>query len=377
MRILLTFFTFIAINTAIAGDWFQRAEIGNFGRHRCAGFAIGNKAYAGIGHMNGTGVNIVYQDWWEFDPAANSWTQKADYPLPNYGVAAFGTSTHGYIGGGTFLTNEFYEYDPVLNTWTAIPPAPSAPNDQTAFSVNGKGYVIDNSVLYEYNPLTQVWTFKSPPPVSSTIWCTSFVSGNSGFVKFGASLLEYKPALDQWVTRASFPGYATGGSSSFSVDGYGYIISGYGSWLADLTKEVWRFNIATNTWDQMGDFDGSGRRFSVGMTVNNRGYFGFGTNGINFNDWWVMDNFTGIHELSSENVSVFPNPTSDFLSIKINDNNLPVDLEFVSTEGKTVLMLQNANQNEQISLADLANGNYTILVRQNNTTVYRTQILKN
>jgi N-acetylneuraminic acid mutarotase len=376
MRILLTIFTFTILSSSFASEWIQKADISNFGRHRCAGLAIGNKAYAGLGHMNGTGLNIVYQDWWEFDPAANSWTQKANYPVPNYGVAAFGTSTHGYIGGGTSLTSEFFEYSPVTNTWTAIPNAPSAPNDQTAFSVNEKGYVFDNSAFYEYDPQTQIWAFKTPPPVLSSVWSCSFVSGNSGFVKFGSSLLEYKPSLDQWVVRESFPGYASGGSSSFCVDGFGYIISGYGSWLADLTKEVWRFHVGTNTWEQMSDFDGSGRRFSIGMNVNNRGYFGFGTNGINFNDWWVLGNIADVEELSKVNVSVFPNPSTDFVSIKININDLPLDLEFISAEGKTIQVIKNKSQNEKISVFDLENGTYTILVKQNNKIIHRAQFLK-
>ena len=61
-------------------QWTQRADYGSFGRHRGTGTGIGNKAYVGTGHLNGTGFDTWYADWWEYDPATNAWVQKADYP---------------------------------------------------------------------------------------------------------------------------------------------------------------------------------------------------------------------------------------------------------------------------------------------------------
>ena len=38
------------------------------------GFSIGSKGYIGTGY-NGS----LYKDFWEYDPATNAWTQKADF----------------------------------------------------------------------------------------------------------------------------------------------------------------------------------------------------------------------------------------------------------------------------------------------------------
>lgn len=57
----------------------KKADYGSFGRHRAIGIGVGNRVYAGTGHLNGTGVDTWYADWWEYDPATNAWTQKADY----------------------------------------------------------------------------------------------------------------------------------------------------------------------------------------------------------------------------------------------------------------------------------------------------------
>ena len=48
---------------------------------------------------------IVMSDWWEYDPATNSWSQKADYignnGNGNYGVIKMTIGNFGYLAGGT------------------------------------------------------------------------------------------------------------------------------------------------------------------------------------------------------------------------------------------------------------------------------------
>ena len=60
-RYLLSFlFLIFTLSTALAGDWIQKASFGGVGRHRASGCATANKGYMGLGHMNGSGVNINY-----------------------------------------------------------------------------------------------------------------------------------------------------------------------------------------------------------------------------------------------------------------------------------------------------------------------------
>ena len=69
---------FIAFSTSAAG-WIQQTDFGGTARHRTTMLALGNKIYAGLGHYNGAGINVLFEDWWEFDPATSSWSQKANY----------------------------------------------------------------------------------------------------------------------------------------------------------------------------------------------------------------------------------------------------------------------------------------------------------
>ena len=58
-------------------------------------FSIGSKGYIG------TGYGGLRNDFWEYDPATNAWTQKADFAgvARAYGSRIFHRSK-GYIGTG-------------------------------------------------------------------------------------------------------------------------------------------------------------------------------------------------------------------------------------------------------------------------------------
>src|SRR6266446_9212732 len=80
------------------------------------GFSIGSKGYIGTGDN----YPVFYTDFWEYDPATDIWTQKADFGGAGRGVAVgFSIGNKGYIGTGynniIGITKDFWEYDPVTN----------------------------------------------------------------------------------------------------------------------------------------------------------------------------------------------------------------------------------------------------------------------
>lgn len=362
MRILaILLLSLICTFQADAQKWFERSDFGAVGRHRATAMTIGNKGYAGIGHTNGTGTNIVYKDWWQYDPSSNSWTQKADYPVPNYAAISFATDTKGYIGGGTMLSSEFYEYDPQLNTWVAIANCPMNMADQTAFAINNKGYAFEGNQCVEYNPANNMWTMKNAMPFSVGIWSSSFVIGGSAFVKSNNELYEYKASVDSWIARAPFPGVSTAGSSAFALDEKGYVVSGYIGVLSELTKEVWEFNPGNNTWVQLEDFEGSARRFSCGITIQNRGYFGLGTNGINFNDWWAFDaNTLGVKD-AQLTCSVYPNPSTDKISLDFEIDGT-VFIELIDDSGRILFSSDAFDGHFEMNVSAFPRGSYRLVL---------------
>jgi len=63
--------------------WTQKANFPGAAREFCASFSIGAKGYVGVGYGNG-GVAGHYQDFWEWDQATDTWTQKSDYWIFNW-----------------------------------------------------------------------------------------------------------------------------------------------------------------------------------------------------------------------------------------------------------------------------------------------------
>src|ERR1035437_10915125 len=91
---------FSLITCYTQGTWVQKANIGGSAtRDRAVGFSIPNivKGYIGMGSDNGGILN----DFWEYNPLNNTWTQKANYPgLGNNGDMGFYIGSKGYICGG-------------------------------------------------------------------------------------------------------------------------------------------------------------------------------------------------------------------------------------------------------------------------------------
>ncbi len=333
LLLISSLFFFCSTGVLASSGWHQKADFGGVARHRGAGISIGNKGYIGLGHYNGSGTNIVLQDWWEFDPSANTWTQMANYPVPNYAVSSFSVDNKGIVGAGIFGL-QFYSYDPLTNAWSAIASPAGASSDQLGFSVNGKGYHVVGTALYEYNPSLGTWTTKSPMPFSCISWSSAFTIGDKAYIKSNNQLWEYKQSIDDWALKALFPGPVTGGAAAFAINGNGYIVcGGYIGWLSELVTEVWEFNPVFNEWTQLEDFPGMARRFTTGFAIGDKGYMGIGTNGTNFRDFWEFDELLATPK-NSPALSVsepYPNPSSSLIHFDAQTQSGP-ELSVVITD---------------------------------------------
>ncbi|MBK8925854.1 MAG: T9SS type A sorting domain-containing protein [Crocinitomicaceae bacterium] len=360
------------IETKASSAWNQKAHFGGVGRHRGTGLCIGNRGYMGLGHYNGAGPNVLFQDWWEFDPSSNTWTQKANYPFPSYAAASFAIGTKGYVGTGVSAGNNFYAFDPIANTWTAIQPVPLGTTDQVGFSVNGKGYYLYGTQLYEYNADLNTWTTKAPVPFSPSSWCSSFTIGEKAYIKSGLSLYEYKSTTDEWTVRAIFPGLATGGAAAFAVKGKGYIVTGYIGWLSELSGEVWEFDPATNTWNQLDDFPGANRRFSSGFAIGDKGYVGIGTTGTNMRDFWEFDELLELDSEQELHVKVYPNPASEYCIV---DGMKSGDYAIINSSG-CKLISGKIDGVTTVDISNLSAGIYFIELSERNMRRVQTIVIE-
>ena len=272
--------------------------ITNFGgpeRREAVGFSIGERGYIGLG----MGFSNSFIDFWEYNPATNAWSQKANVggPLVRTNAVGFSIAGKGYIGTGVTsigLLNDFWEYNPLTNTWTQKANfAGAARLNAVGFSIGNKGYIGTGYIggsgngttndFWEYNPSTDTWIQKADFGGAARMSSVSFSISNKGYIGLGTSsasiqindFWEYDTATNIWTQKAAFAGVARANPTGFSIGNKGYVGTGLSSqYLFDL----WEFDPALNNWTLKAyNFLGLGREDAVAFSIGNKGYLGTGT----------------------------------------------------------------------------------------------------
>lgn len=94
---------------------------------------------------------------------------------------------------------------------------------------------------------------------------------------------------DEWIRGADFEGLPRSGAASFTIDGYTYVTTGYGT-SSNRFVDSWRFNPTQQNWTRVADFPGEARNNAVSFVMNGKGYVGLGTNSnVMFKDFYEYD----------------------------------------------------------------------------------------
>ena len=237
-----------------ADSWVQKADFQGGSRILAIGFSIGNKGYMG--------TSALTNDFWEYNPATDTWTQKANVgTYQRYGSVAFSIGNRGYVGGGYMnagfgwgVTDDFWEYNPASNTWTQKANISSGIYTSyiKGFSIGNKGYIgtglppsgpgIPQTTFSEYNPTTNTWVSRAATGGGGRWGTVGLSCGSKGYFCTGQNVnstlkkdfWEYAPAIStySWST----------GSSSSSISA-----SVTGSYVATVTNVAGNIATATQT----------------------------------------------------------------------------------------------------------------------------------
>jgi N-acetylneuraminic acid mutarotase len=372
---------------AVQLGWTQKPSVPAEARHRVSGCMVGDKCYVGTGHYNANAVS-EFNDWWEFDPSTNSWTQKANVPgVGRYGAFCFGGVDKAYLGMGKDswnFFNDFYAYDPTTNIWTPKATFPGMARATGAVVYcKGNGYVglgygqAYPSDWWEYSIVNDAWTQKAPFPGGGRLTPLIFSLNDKCYVGSGSNnndLWEYDPSNDTWTSKATYAGGFMNEVAGFAYMGKGYAGSGLDA-AANDHKDFYSYDPVTNDWDTIDDFAGTARRYL--LTMNNiaqtKVYAGLGTNGINMNDFWEFGPMTvGVKEIPGSKITaaVYPNPLTEnsFLQIS-NPGNKQLSAQLTDVQGKAIRCMDIVNNKAGISKEGLAPGIYYYRVMENNTSV--------
>ncbi|MEK7400009.1 MAG: kelch repeat-containing protein [Candidatus Poribacteria bacterium] len=228
----------------------------------------------------------------EYDPATNTWTKKADMPTPRYVFSTSAVDGKIYAIGGMGGTNSINdvdvkihstveEYDPAADTWTKKADAPMARVMFSTSVVNGKIYTIGGmdsllllgaseerdlenvttgtfvkGIVEEYDPKVDKWTRKADMPTPRFVFSTSVSNGK--IYAFGgtnensdslSTVEEYDPIKDEWLKKDDMP-TPKAALSTCAVNGNIYVFGGVGGAEQKILLTVEEYNpneISKNT----------------------------------------------------------------------------------------------------------------------------------
>lgn len=217
----------------LANSWTQIAALGTGIRSAAVGFSVGGKGYVGTGSSNPT----YYQDLWQYDPGTGAWTQMANIPgtpsqAARWGATAFSIGGKGYIAAGNYGSSQYkrdlWEYDPATNSWLQKADIPDlARYGSVGFSIGNKGYLVAGSnsagnlqTFWEYSTFAPLTLFLSRVNSSCANPCNGKVTANAA----GGTT----PYTYQWnggQSTQTITGLCAGTYSVIVTDGVGSTIS--------------------------------------------------------------------------------------------------------------------------------------------------------
>lgn len=287
------------------------ATFGGIARDGAVAFSIGTKGYVGTGS---DAANSYKKDFWEYDPVTNTWTQKADFGgTARTNAIAFAANGSGYIGTGFDgnMKYDFWVYDPALNSWlnNTFYPGFVGRMNAVAFTIAGYVYIglgydpTTNTYfqdMHRYDPIGNTWINQTNYPHlgHSMVAFAPYPSGNYGYVGIGKirnppfgdyldnSFYQFTPGgPGTWTALTAFPGALRKEAVGFCIGANGYVATGK-SESATYYKDVWQYNIASNSWTQMSDLGYLGRARAVSFVVNNEAFIGTGYDGAYKSDFF-------------------------------------------------------------------------------------------
>ena len=379
MKIITTLFTFlIGILSLNAQDsWYQVDSINGDPRAAATAFTVGPYAYVATG-LEEYGFRRKVNS---YDSFQNDWDNETSLGgdngqgLERASAISFSSEINqkGYVGLGQTETvaymNDLWEFDPIANTWSQKANFIGSPRRQAvSFTLqsNNLTYVgtgQDASGLtkdfYTYNALTNTWTQIQDFPGLARRGAVAYSEDNYGFIGTGAAgvLLNdfwmYDATLDTWIQKAPFPGTPRSGAVAWGAAfPLGYIALGEDN-FNEFKKDVWEYNYYTNSWMQRSDFPGVGRKHAVAFSIQGIAYVGTGFNGTFHDDFYAYTGTAGIQEIYDSNeFLLFPNPTNSSIEIRgLNEDVIAYTIYAVSGE-LIAKEIYNPSQNNTINLLE-------------------------
>ncbi|MFG2479806.1 carboxypeptidase regulatory-like domain-containing protein [Streptomyces fagopyri] len=279
--------------------WTSTADMPAPGAFMVGGTSHGT-VYAGLG--SGVDSFVPLAAFYTYDPAANTWHQKAG--APSAVAAAAGGFIDGkfYVSGGYWVAADYSAigietktqvYDPATDTWSTTTGNPNALAGAGTAVLDGKLYTVGgmstddsyHSTVSTYDPKKKTWRTLHPYPkdingascgaITGKLYCagglTSLDGGAVGRTVKDAYV--YDPARDTWKRIADLP--IDMHQSAYGVaDGRLLLSGGLTDNSSVLTDQAYAYDPAMNWWTPLPSA-GEARNAAIGI-VGAHGFYAIG-----------------------------------------------------------------------------------------------------
>lgn len=357
MRRLL-FFLLILPATMWGQDiWLQKDSVNGAPRSVASTFVVLNEGFI-IGGLDTDGFRrkmysySYFQDDWDDELSLGGLNGDG---LERGSASSFSIQNKGYVCLGQGVTNGFYkdlwEYDPVSKIWTQKADFIGSPRRQAcSFVLNDEGYVGTGSDqnglcndFYKYDPSTNSWTQVADFAGTARKEAVAFTMGGHGYLGTGddgvkrKDFWRYSADLDAWEQLADFPGTPRKGAVGWGDFPQGFICCGEDI-NNDYMNDLWEYNYFGNSWTQRASIPGPGRTNAAVFQLNGFAFVGTGYNGDFLDDMWAYQRILSVDNANTDKVTLYPNPSSGVVTCKNISGDAHVTLTDMSGRNVTALV---------------------------------------
>ena len=306
--------------------------------HHSFAFSFDDTGYIVAGNSN----SGERDDFYQYDPINDSWTELTPFPGTPRGFAIGdtwnGKAYFGFGHDGTSLLNDLWEFDPSNMSWTELAPCPCAARTHPAMIAhNGRVFVgLGNTSTenmndwWEYDITLNTWSQKDDLPSQSRHHPYQFGINDYVYTGFGHGndifndWFRYDITTETWTQVATLPAEGRVAGTQFSYNGLGYVLSGDGDNHDSMeTGEFWAYDPISDNWEEMPPHPEGSRWAPASFIINGEVYI---INGTSFSQYvteiykYNLDSALSVHELTDSTIRIYPNPATDFINIDVPEN---------------------------------------------------------
>ena len=360
-----------------AQDWVQVTSLPNaFNEtHHSFAFSFDDMGYIVAGNSD----SGMRDDFYQYDPVNDSWTELTSFPGAARGFAIGdtwdGKAYFGFGYDGTSLLNDLWVFDPSNMSWTELAscpcaerthPAMIAHNGKVFVGLGGGGSLGNLKDWWEYDIASNTWSQKDDLPSLGRHHPYQFGIGDYVYTGFGHGdgifndWFRYDIAGETWTQVATLPAEGRVAGTQFSYDGLGYVLSGDGDDHGSMnTGEFWAYDPVTDTWDELPSHPEGSRWAPASFIINGEVYI---INGTSFSQYvtqiykFDLNPVLSTHELTNSSIRIYPNPAIDIINIDV-PKNLNYEANLHDLNGRLISSMTNKSV---IEIQNVPHGIYLI-----------------